>query len=941
MDFLNTIGIGAAIGVLVGLTGTGSGSLLTPLLILVARMTPVTAVGMTEINQLSPGNIIEAVTQMPQFLNNETPATAGSAVGPLGAAGVNLRGIGSNRTLVLLDGRRVPSFNRLGTPDVSTFPESMIRGIEVVTGGASAAYGSDAVSGTVNFLLDTDYTGIKGHVQGGITERNDYGNYEFSISGGHDLGEQAHFIAAIDYFNSEVVEGLEGYEDRDWFDNWGAVDINGSGRPRVVARDVHSREYTAGGLIVLPGSALNMIHFLEGGVPVPFQNGTVVGATSQAGGTGFLGDIGSLQEDGGGLPGLAPGVERGSAFFYGDYDFNADWTGYFQYMYGKNKVDLHDNTGRMYSAWGATIYRENAFLPASIAAIMDAEGRTSFPLRRYASTMDLGQERRIQDNDLNAYTVGFEGELNDIRVQGYYQYGEVVSVFTGVDYTRTDRMYRALDSMVDPLTGAIKCRSTLTLSPNDGCVPANPFGPGTMSQEAVDYILGTMWRESTVQQHFAELSADTEIFDDWQAGAVSVAAGISYREDSFDQFSGPADLVAVDTLSAAAEGYRGLPGSFVGDNLLQFGLGGEDTPIGGAFDVVEVFGETLIPLVRDMSFVQAIDLSGAVRYADYSGSGGVLAWKAGLDWRINDDFRVRLTRSHDTRAATLRERYDQSGGGATINDPQLGGIRYVISQLSGGNPAVEPEESDTWTAGLVFTPTFLDGFSLSADWYDIKIEDYIFQLGTQRVVDDCFAGAAELCALITRDSATNQVTLVQNFFLNVAEARATGVDLEASYRTPLSLFTEGNEDLSIRFFASWLQENSFTNLGAPKQDNAGNTNTPEWTFTTMANYRIGPLSAAVTGRYLDSRVQFTSPTRAQILDDNTVDSMFITNLRLNYEFDTDKLGSHTLFLNVANLFDQDPPIVPEFSGFFGAQTTNPGLHDLLGRRFTVGLEFEF
>ena len=295
-------------------------------------------------------------------------------------------------------------------------------------------------------------------------------------------------------------------------------------------------------MIILPGSALNMIYFTEGGVPAKFQDGTLVGATSQAGGTGFLGNIGSIQQDGGGLPGLAPAVERGSAFLYVNHDFNEDWKAYFQYMYGKNKVDLHDNTGRMYSVWGATIYRDNAFLPASIAAIMDAEGRTSFPLRRYASSADLGRARRIQDNDLNAFTVGFKGNVNDIRLQGYYQYGKSVSIFTAQDYTRTDRMYRALDAIVDPLTGAIACRSTLTLSPNDGCVPANPFGPGTMSEEAIDYILGTMWRKSTVQQHFAELSADTEIFHDWKPGAISVAGGVSYRNDYFYQYSGPADM---------------------------------------------------------------------------------------------------------------------------------------------------------------------------------------------------------------------------------------------------------------------------------------------------------------------------------------------------------------------------------------------------------------
>jgi outer membrane receptor protein involved in Fe transport len=899
--------------------------------------TPVTSVEMEELTLLDPGNIIDAISMMPQFLNNDSPATAGSVVGPLGAANVNLRGVGSNRTLVLLDGRRVPSFNRLGTPDVSTFPESMIRGIEVVTGGASAAYGSDAVSGTVNFLLDTGYTGLKGHAQGGVTSRGDNRNFEFSLSGGHDLGERSHFIASIDYYEGDEVLG---YADRDWFQNWGTIDINGAANPKIVATDVRSREYTAGGLIRLPGSGLDMVHFLEGGIPAQFQDGSVVGATTQVGGTGFWGDYANLQEADGGLPGIYPETERGSAFLYVDYDFTSDWTGYFQFMYGKNKVNMHDNTGRMHAPpWRATIYRDNAFLPDAIGAIMDTEGRTEFPFYRYASSADLGQARRIQDNDLQSYTLGFNGEVNDIRVQGYYQYGLSESLYIAENYTRLDRMYRAFDTVVNPATGAIVCRSTLSF-PNDGCVPANPFGPGTMSQESVDYILGTMWRESEVEQHFAEFSADTEIYQGWGAGPVSLAAGASFREDSFSQFAGPAGLVALDVPTAASQGYKGLPATFSNTaQILQFALGGEDL-IGGGFNVWEVFGETLVPLVRDLTMVQAIDLSAAIRYAEYSGSGGVLAWKFGLDWRFNDSLRLRATRSRDNRAATLRERFDQQGGGATANDPVLSST-YSFSQLSGGNPAVDPEQGDTWTVGLVLTPTMLEGFALSADWFDVQITDYISQLGTQRIIDDCFAGAQELCQRIVRDPGTNQITIVENIFLNVAEARVTGVDLEASYRTPISLFTDGNEDLSIRLFASYLDENSFTNVGVPKRDNAGTTNLPEWTMTGMVNYRNGPFSTTVTGRYVDSRVQINDPTPAQTLDDMSVDSVFTTNLRLSYAFDAGQLGSHTLFFNVSNVFDVEPPIVPAWSSFFGAQTSQPGLHDLLGRRFVAGVNFEF
>src|SRR5690606_17272471 len=129
-------------------------------------------VRMEEMAALAPGNLMEGMNQLPQFLNNSSPQNVGSVTGPLGAGNLNLRGVGSNRTLVLLDGRRVAASSKLGVPDISTFPESMVRSVEVVTGGASAAYGSDAVSGVVNYILDTGYTGIKGHAQGGVTERN-------------------------------------------------------------------------------------------------------------------------------------------------------------------------------------------------------------------------------------------------------------------------------------------------------------------------------------------------------------------------------------------------------------------------------------------------------------------------------------------------------------------------------------------------------------------------------------------------------------------------------------------------------------------------------------------------------------------------------------------------------------------------------------------------
>ena len=357
--------------------------------------------------------------------------------------------------------------------------------------------------------------------------------------------------------------------------------------------------------------------------------------------------------------------------------------------------------------------------------------------------------------------------------------------------------------------------------------------------------------------------------------------------------------------------------------------------------VREVFAETLIPLLRDRPGVQALDGSASIRYADYSGSGGVLAWKLGLDWRITESLRARLTRSRDTRAGTLSERFDVSTGGGTANDPVLG-ESYSFNLISGGNPNVDPELSDTWTAGLVFRPVALPGFALSADWYDIKIKDYISQLGAQRIIDDCQAGATALCERVIRDPVTNRISAVENLFLNVAQARVNGVDVESSYRMPVTLFGGGAEALSLRLFASWLAENSQSNVGAPLRDSAGTTGLPEWTATGILGYENGAFRSTLTGRWIDSRQQVADPVPlAQQLDDDKVASVFYMNWRGEYEFGRARGGSQKVFLNVANLLDRDPPKQPNWSDFFGASSFIPGLHDVLGRRYTLGVEFAF
>src|SRR5690606_31029901 len=251
-------------------------------------------------------------------------------------------------------------------------------------------------------------TGIKGSAQGNITSRGDNEGFEVSLSAGQPLGERTHLLVSFDYLESAQIKNYEG---RDWYQNWGTVDVNGRGQPTVIARDVRSRLYTAGGLIRLPGSALDMIHFTEGGVPMPFQDGTLVGATRQVGGTGFWGDIASKEEDAGGQGSIYPDNSRGSAFLYLDHDFNDNWNGFLQFIYGGNNPQFNGSGAHQEEAWAATIYAENPFIPQSIRDVMITEGLDSFPLHRYSSSADLARNRVRQNNTLRSYTAGVRGDI--------------------------------------------------------------------------------------------------------------------------------------------------------------------------------------------------------------------------------------------------------------------------------------------------------------------------------------------------------------------------------------------------------------------------------------------------------------------------------------------------------------------------------------------------
>ncbi len=957
-----------------------------------SRPTPVTAVTADELDLAAPGNIVTALTQLPQFYNSTTTSDPGNFFVSPGAGNLNLRGLATDRTLVLLNGRRMVSSTRYGGTDINTFPEEMIQSVEAVTGGASAAYGTDAVAGVVNFILDTDFTGLTGHAQYGITDRGDNENWESGIAFGTDIGERAHLLFSAERYEQD---GVFTYEDRDWYQQYGIVS-GAAGEPaRLVRPGVTSSVATLDGVIIAPGAAIHRLEFLQDGSTRPFVLGPE-GATggpyaSHTSGTGTSGTDNNVR------PTLQPETSRESYFGYLDYDIVDDLTVYGQAIWGENNT-YSSNLGGFYVApfLPLTIYPENAYLPADIRQTMLDNGIASFTLQRVGSELDTAAESAtITENTLRSFTFGFEAEflkggvgngdfLNGWRAQGYYQDGQTSYNSIQRGGIRLDRVPLATDAVFDA-SGNIVCRVNTApyITANGGaysdCVPINFFGRGNASAAAVDYVTGfdagqqidtvleytdtgtalgltdsyisqeDKISSGEINQEVFEISMDGELWKGWGAGPISAAVGYSYREESINQVVripvNPSNSAAARPVPAnnAAMGIRGsAPFNSSNSVAMQFS---KVPNIRGKLSTIEYFGELLVPLIADQPWMEQLNVTGQVRRADYSGSGEIWAWKLGGDAQITDQFRLRATRSRDVRAATLSERFDRTGGFATINnwspactDSTGAVISCPVFIVSGGDPNVDPEKADTLTIGAVYQPAWFDGFSLSVDWYDIKLEDAIATLTAQQIADECQAGDQTLCARIEIDSAGLPV-LVNQSVLNVDAARVKGIDAEASYRTSINVFG-GGESLGLRLFAGYQFENSRTNFGADPVDSAGNYLFPELKITGSVRYARGPLSVFLQGRYISETNRENFWVEGVDIDDNSVDAVFYTDLNVTYDIELFR-GDWQVFGNVSNLLDEDPPVVANFANFGAAANQTLGQFDRLGRRYTAGVRFRY
>lgn len=953
--------------------------------------TPVSVLNADELSAMSPGNLIEGISQMPQFFGNQGLNTGGSWFTNAGTGNLNLRGLGVGRTLTLLNGRRMSSSTAFGSVDINAFPEAMIKNVETVTGGASAQYGTDAVAGVVNFILDTDFDGFEVKAQTGQTSRSDGETSEYSIVWGTDIGDKGHFQVSYEKAQQDPIVNFKG---RDWYKGYGTITLGGEFQ---VLPNIISTAGSFNGLIFAPGTPLfnqeftrdgqGLVPFVKSDMSTAFPVG--VPPSQQSNMNGGSGDDFNSEYAG---YGLMPDHEREALFVYTDYDVSDNLKVYAQY------IDSSSDTFQYNTPSGsllgmpttATIFADNAFLPDSVRQTMADNNIGQFVIRKMGTIADWASETWINTlNDSEATTLGFDwrvesdGFFNDWVVKGSYQKGE--NERHGYQKgLRVDRLFAALDA-VDDGNGNIVCRTSLFGDAFPGCQPLNIFGQGNASAAAIDYVtgldagqqittpiyfadsgfdLGRQYSYTTgeakayitmMDQELIDISASGLLAEGW-AGPIDIAVGYTSRKDEILQLVQDASNPTSDHSGAfkpvrcndPSIGLRGVSAPDCGNSVgTQYS---KVSNIMGEISNDEYFVELNIPLLSGGDAIDSMVLNTAARFADYELSGGIWAYKAGLDVQFNDSFRLRSTLSRDVRAPNLSELYDKTGGIGQVTDP-VTGYSGGVTVFSGGNPNLDPEEADTITVGLVYTSQSIEGLSASLDWYEVDINEAIGQKTAQGMLDACeLEGDQEACSYITR-GADQSLILVGYPYINVDNEYVSGVDMELSYITDVNWIGGAAESFRGRVFVSHLAERSTVNAGSARIDNAGQTGIqttgtayalPEWKWTAQLTYNYGDFTAFLQGRYIGEGVNDARPSSPFSKKDNKVDSVFYTDLNLRYTTEMENGSTFEVFGNVTNLTDEAPPITPYYSVFSGAtDQVNELLFDQLGRRYTVGVKYSF
>ena len=1010
---------------------------------------PITTITAVELQQTGRVSIGDTLNDLPQLRSTVSSQNSTSGLGVRGLNLLDLRGLGTARTLVLVNGRRHVSaeiINNGNAPDINTFPTDLIERVDVVTGGNSSIYGSDAVAGVVNFILKDNFDGLQIRGQAGISKYNDAGNQYLSAVAGKNFADGRGNIAVnFEYARQSRYYGVErpNLRQSDAFivvDTDPAGSVNGSdGIPdRLFFRDIRSATIATGGQVGIRTPAAGPCGLDAVGAAFTcaylFQpDGTLVSQTGLRIGLGpngnFVGGNGANSREGEFLV-LSPEVNRYAANLIGHFEVSPAFVPFVEakfvrteafgsqsgpfFSQGQTLGDGIQVTGlndRSYLPTGTTngsvnregIRIDNPYLSAQARTLLTqqlttsitaginpntggtftaanratalaqiADGSFRFSNRR--NYVDLGFRDEQIRRDTYRIVAGVRGDFNDDwRYELALNYGEHNESNSIQGNVNRQRFLLANDSALNTATGQIVCRAQLNpayagtdrggapavlAADIAACVPLNPFGDGSVSDAARKYLTIASSAVGKATQLVASgyVSGDLSQLFELPGGPIGFSVGGEYRRETLSY-----DLD--DTTQAGYAFYNAIP-SFVAP----------------AFEVGEAFAELSVPVLKDVPFFQELTFSGSGRVAKYKGATGtVYAYSGGVDWAPIRDLKFRAAYSKSVRSPYLGDLYStqsQNFAGAP-NDPcsarnlatgsatrsanctaagRPATYDFVYTSsleiLSGGNPNLKAETSKSLTIGGVFRPSFVPGLSISADYYDITVDDVIASVSAQNILNLCYDSATlsnPFCGLFRRAGAAGGPRGEQEFRViegsllqssaNFAKRTARGIDTNISYNRA---FDWGSVALK-GIWTHTLKRNNFTNPADPKFTDTllGELGDPTDQFNISADLKIGKLTLGYSFRWIDKMFLNTfedynalnglPPQNTDYADVVSYPVVTYSDIRAEYDIN-DKFN---LYGGITNLGDTKPPF--GLTGVGGQSA----IYDNRGRFMYVGVIAKF
>lgn len=918
---------------------------------------------------------VRGVTRVEDLLSTlpQVGSGDGSTSGVGGAqATVNLRGLGANRTLVLVDGKRLPYGSPINVAaDLNQIPSQLIDRVEVLTGGATAVYGSDAVAGVVNFIMKRDFDGLEVDVQGGIFQAsNNNSNIErvladfnqpdpdsifdgeagdFNIVAGRNFDDgRGNITAYYGYSKDNEVR----WEDRDFTScpfgvRDGGEDFSCSGSGSQPRNTRYSRTGADGFNLVVDETTGELRNF--------------DGSTDA-----FNFALGNY---------LQRPRERSTYGAFVRYDVTDNVEFFMDFSVADNRTEAQIAAGGLTLGRTSSINCDNPLLSAAQLArfcdagsvFVDNDGVTRAPLRIGRRNLDFA---RVNNFELKTQRVvgGIRGEILDgIDYELFAQRSMVDYTELLLNDVSTSRVTLAIDVVSDPVTGNPICRSVLT-GEDPNCIPFDVFSPNGITEAASNYVTVPTLRvgdtEQTVVGGTLAGNSDRWGFSSpFAADGIGAVVGFEYRKDSLSLRPDSSDTGTSQRVAVAGE----VP-------------------------VVELFTEVQAPIIQNKPFAEELTLSAAYRYSDYyDTSGGQDTYSFGASWRPVSDVRVRAQYQRATRSPNPIELFSPQEFGRDTLSTQPNGLRDPcagdfdatsvtpepfrsladcaqtgvtsaqygtildstgnIDTFVGGSPDLEPEISNTWTGGVVFEPSAVPGFVASVDYFSIEVDGFIGSVDPSEALGQCLdSGDASFCNLISRDSAGTLFLIpgeafIRGTLINTGVLKTSGFDVSASYGFDLDRFgwaTGG--DVKLGYAATFLSELTSQSLpGSAEIDCAGfhgaacDNPAPDYRHRASIGWVRGDLAATLSWRYISAVDQFSSSPTAV----NQLDATSYFDVAANYQI-SEKFRVRG---GINNAFDQDPPLtsLAGFGGGEGAGRGNsyPQVYDAQGRYIFVGATLSF